>query len=603
MMAKNNNDDITIKIDVDTSDVDKSFKDLEKTAKSSGDKIAKTADKIEDAYEDVEDQLKDIQALQKRIFSNINISGLTNAMNEIINTVSKAMQQCSKEIQQAINQKGSVDIKTNITGGSNESSSSSSGAIVGGAMGATAIGATLTNTFKDVKKEINSSVVALNKVKIIDDVVISAEYLADTFTQIQFEIAEATGEVVSIGDVIDGINANAKDTLSIFEKEAVTIGDVRVAYDNLLDIVENFQLAPIPKNQIDTLEKLNKAFAEYTYRATEAGYALSDGDALIPPNIYEPLVKLNKGLIESTQGFNKLKVVGIDTLLNLKEKIREVIENNKILGTAINGVKPFITSLKKSMQGLANTKVGQTFSKISKSAKQYIPQASKVVDNLTNKLENYINKVKKASSATQSSTKGMANGFKGALKSLLPIMSIISIFSTLKDSVKNAMDATEGQSMFDAVFGDSANKMDAFVQKMNQTLGLSVASSKQFTATIAQMGKAMGMTGNDAMDMSQKMLTLAGDMSSFYNVDIAQAQDDLRSALSGSNETLQKYGVILREDTIQQYAYANGIAQVGQELTSAQRAMALTIMVEQQLGQANGDMARTLEFGASYGNI
>ena len=591
----NNNDDITIKIDVDTSDVDKSFKDMEKTAKSSGDKIVKTADKIEDAYEDVEDQLKDIQALQKRIFSNINISGLTNAMNEIINTVSKAMQQCSKEIQQAINQKGSVDIKTNITGGSNESSSSSSGGMVSGVVGATAVGATLVNTFKDVKKEINSSVVALNKVKIIDDVVISAKYLADTFTQIQYEIAEATGEVVSIGDVIDGINANAKDTLSIFEKEAVTIGDVRVAYDNLLDIVENFQLAPVPKNQIDTLEILNKAFAEYTYRATEAGYALSDNETLIPPNIYEPLVKLNKGLIESTQGFNKLKVVGTDALLNLKEKMREVIENNKILGTAINGVKPFITSLKKSMQGLANTKVGQTFSKISKSAKQYIPQASKVVDNLTNKLENYINKVKKASSATQSSTKGMASGFKGALKSLLPIMSVISIFSTLKDSVKNAMDATEGQSMFDAVFGDSANKMDAFVQKMNQTLGLSVNGSKQFTATIAQMGRAMGMSSNSAMDMSQKMLTLAGDMSAFYNVDIAQAQEDLQSALSGSNEVLTKYGIVLREDTIQQYAYANGIATVGSELTSAQRAMTLTLMVEKQLGQANGALAREFD--------
>ena len=531
----NNNDDITIKIDVDTSDVDKSFKDMEKTAKSSGDKIVKTADKIEDAYGDVEEQLKDIQALQKRLFDNINISGLTNAMNEVINTVSKAMQQCTQEIQQAINQKGSVDIETNVTGGSNNESSGTSG-MVGGAIGATAIGATLAKTFKDVKKEINSSVVALDKVKIIDDVVLSAEYLADTFNQIKFEIEDATGEVVSIGDVIDGINANAKDTFKIFEGGAVTIADVRNAYNNLLDIVENFQLAPIPENQVDTLEKLNKAFAEYTYRATEAGYALSDGDALIPPNIYEPLIKLNRGLIEATQGVNKLKIVGIDTFLNLKEGMKEVIENNKTLSKSINAVKPVISTLKKSMQSLANTKVGQTFSKIGQSAKQYIPQASKVVDNLTNKLKNYISHIKKASSATQSSTKSMASGFRGIVQSLLPIMSIVGIFSALKNSIKDAMNATEGQSMYEQVFGSNTGEMDKWLNKVNQTLGMGMASSKQFTATIAQMGRAMNLSSQDAMEMSQKMLTLSGDISAFYNVDIAQAQEDLRSALSGSNE-------------------------------------------------------------------
>lgn len=602
-MAKNNNDDITIKIDVDTSDVDKSFKDLEKTAKSSGDKIAKTADKIEDAYEDVEDQLKDIQALQKRIFSNINISGLTNAMNEVINTVSKAMQQCSKEIQQAINQKGSVDIKTNITGGNNESSSSSSGAIVGGAMGATAIGATLTNTFKDVKKEINSSVVALNKVKIIDDVVISAEYLADTFTQIQGEIYEATGEMVSIGDVIDGINANAKDTLSIFEQEAVTIGDVRVAYDNLLDIVENFQLAPIPKNQIDTLEKLNKAFAEYTYRATEAGYALSDNETLIPPDVYEPLVKLNKGLIESTQGFNKLKVVGTNALLNLKEKMREVIENNKILGTAINGVKPFITSLKKSMQGLANTKVGQTFSKISKSAKQYIPQASKVVDNLTNKLENYINKVKKASSATQSSTKGMANGFKGVLKSLLPIMGVMGIFSTLKDSVKNAMNQVENESKFSAIFGNEAQAMNGWIDEINKTLGVSKSQMRDYTSTMYSMAKNLGMTGEQSKTMAKDLAMLAQDMSSFYNISSDDAFNKLKSFMSGSSEVLYEFGVVATEANLQSFALSQGITKSYNAMSQAEKSTLRYQFAMQGLATASGDLARTLEFGASYGNI
>ena len=148
--------------------------------------------------------------------------------------------------------------------------------------------------------------------------------------------------------------------------------------------------------------------------------------------------------------------------------------------------------------------------------------------------------------------------------------------------------------MYMAVFGDKANEMNAWIKSVNQSMGLGVNNTKQYTAIIQQMGHAMGLTSNEAMNMSQKMAVMAGDISSFYNVPIAQAQEDLRSALSGSNETLQKYGVILREDTIKQFAYTNGIAAMGAELTSAQRAMALTMMVERQLGQANGDMAKTL---------
>lgn len=529
----NNNDDITIKIDVDTSDVDKSFKDMEKTAKSSGDKIAKTADKIEDAYEDVEDQLKDIQALQKRIFSNINISGLTNAMNEVINTVSKAMQQCSKEIQQAINQKGSVDIKTNITGGSNESSSSSSGGMVSGVVGATAVGATLQkdlSVIKELPKAFKDSQLSLSEFNREAKKLSNQKKVLDANTQAWEEyrqtILEATGD--DIGDYANAIDQQMRVVQNCLKNASTE------SRKSIVDLVKNLENLQNTLN-IGGQTKLSRDLDHLIQKFNKLNITSGRNSSRKNVPINEQSVATVNNLLEKTQ-MSLSSVRDLTTrLFNMSNTDKAIVQYGKALKT-FESLKQPINNVKNALSSLGKTKVGQTFSKISKSAKQYIPQASKVVDNLTNKLENYINKVKKASSATQSSTKGMASGFKGALKSLLPIMSVISIFSTLKDSVKNAMDATEGQSMFDAVFGDSANKMDAFVQKMNQTLGLSVNGSKQFTATIAQMGRAMGMSSNSAMDMSQKMLTLAGDMSAFYNVDIAQAQEDLRSALSGSNE-------------------------------------------------------------------
>lgn len=66
---------------------------------------------------------------------------------------------------------------------------------------------------------------------------------------------------------------------------------------------------------------------------------------------------------------------------------------------------------------------------------------------------------------------------------------------------------------------------------------------------------------------------------------------------------MDKYGVILRASTIQQYAYANGIANTGSELTNAQRAMATTMMIEQQLGLANGDLARSINSPSNQARI
>jgi phage-related protein len=223
---------------------------------------------------------------------------------------------------------------------------------------------------------------------------------------------------------------------------------------------------------------------------------------------------------------------------------------------------------------------------------------SKALDDTGKKMQKLANDTKKASASMSSASKGIGK-FGASLKSLatsiLPFMTVIGAFNLLKSSTTDAMDAIEDTNMYMAVFGSRAKEMDAWIKQLNKDTGLGIGQTKKFTAIIQQMGSAMGLAGQDAMEMSQSMAKMAGDISSFYNVDITQAQEDLRSALSGSNEVLTKYGIVLRENTIQQFAYANGLARTGSQLTAAQRAMALTLMIEQQLGQANGDLAKTMD--------
>ena len=119
---------------------------------------------------------------------------------------------------------------------------------------------------------------------------------------------------------------------------------------------------------------------------------------------------------------------------------------------------------------------------------------------------------------------------------MMPFLSIYAVFSGLKNAINDAMESIETDNMFNTVFGSSAKQMNDWVSEVNKTLGLGITDTKKYTATISQMGRAMGLTGTQAMEMSQKMAKMAGDISSFYDTDIASVQADLRSALSGSFE-------------------------------------------------------------------
>lgn len=224
-----------------------------------------------------------------------------------------------------------------------------------------------------------------------------------------------------------------------------------------------------------------------------------------------------------------------------------------------------------------------------------IPKQLSLIDKMKKKLKEWGNQHQNTANQIKYANKGLITSFKSLLSAMMPFLGIYAIFSGLRNAINDAMESIETDNMFNTVMGSASKEMSAWVKELNQTVGLGITNTKQYTATITQMGRAMGLTGQQAIDMSKQMAVMAGDISSFYNTDLASVQADLRSALSGSFETMDKYGVVLRANTIKEYAYANGIANTGAELTNAQRAMATTMMIEQQLGLANGDLARSLK--------
>ncbi len=55
------------------------------------------------------------------------------------------------------------------------------------------------------------------------------------------------------------------------------------------------------------------------------------------------------------------------------------------------------------------------------------------------------------------------------------------------------------------------------------------------------------------------LVGLAGDLSSFKNIDIKQAEEALNGIFTGETESLKMLGIVMTDTNLQQYAYSKGI--------------------------------------------
>lgn len=655
---------IPIKIKVDNSEAEKALKDVEKSSTKMADNVTKNSKKANDnmmkntksATAKITKYFKD---LNKQITNSVDVSKLTRDMAKGISQMKSQMANAFKDVKFDIdvNASGSnmANIASSLLGaGAITSSASATGAILNKQL--SQMDDTLSNMPKielvDMFKEATPE---------LDEVVKGVELLEQLLNEINF------GEDVDLKEVAKSIKAQMESIQQAFNnlettKSQQALSNFKNEVRNLTTTLEGLG---VPGSVIDELtSKISNLTKTRGFKPKDT--IISDEDINKSREAIDILKNLSssatkginrvdflKGLEEDIDNLSTLQSKldetgkkadaialgkGFESFVNsAKEAGYEVANLNSLLDTyneilksktiltndQRNAMLQYSTVAISSLQQITATQQAQTqaqvnstnvvvqsqsrlaaaFGKLKSSYQSYAPKITSLIDKIKNKTKEWFNTHDKASKGIKKANKGLSDSFKSLLKSILPFVSAYAIFNTLKKSINDAMESIETDNMFNTVFGSSSKEMNDWVSEVNKTLGLGITDTKKYTATISQMGRAMGLTGQQAKDMSQKMAIMAGDISSFYDTDLVNVQNDLRSALSGSFETMDKYGIVLRASTIQQYAYANGIANTGAELTNAQRAMATTMMIENQLGLANGDLARSINSPANQTRI
>jgi hypothetical protein len=135
----------------------------------------------------------------------------------------------------------------------------------------------------------------------------------------------------------------------------------------------------------------------------------------------------------------------------------------------------------------------------------------------------------------------------------------VAMGAFLKDAIPAASDLNETVSKVGIVFGGSADEVLAYGENAAAALGMSKNEALSATGVYGNLFRAMGMGEDVSADMSMGLVTLAGDLASFNNMDPTEVLDKLRAGLSGETEPLKSLGVNLNQAAVEAKALSMGL--------------------------------------------
>lgn len=220
---------------------------------------------------------------------------------------------------------------------------------------------------------------------------------------------------------------------------------------------------------------------------------------------------------------------------------------------------------------------------------------AKGVKKASNELEDLRGKFDKLKSQ---GAKGFAigAGFTAATKGLELVGDAAGMAADfIGDSINAARDLHETLSKSTVVFGDYAGQIETWGETAAEAMGLSKQEAIEAAATFGGLFQEVGQSRADAVEMSQTLVQLAGDLASFNNIDPSEALQKLRSGLAGEAEPLRSMNVFLNEAAVKAKAMEMDLGDAHGELTDGEKILARYKLIMEQTTVAQGDYTRTAD--------
>ena len=196
-------------------------------------------------------------------------------------------------------------------------------------------------------------------------------------------------------------------------------------------------------------------------------------------------------------------------------------------------------------------------------------------------------------------TNKSTDAFSRLAKAIGLVMIARKALDTIKTGIDYASDLAEVQNVVGVTFGSATEAINSWSKECLAAYGMNEVSAKRYAGTLGAMLKSSGLAGDAIVDMSKDMVGLAGDMASFYNLDLETAFEKIRSGISGETEPLKQLGINMSVANLEAYALSQGITTAYNEMSQAEQVMLRYNYIMSTTADAQGDFARTQD---SYAN-
>ena len=239
------------------------------------------------------------------------------------------------------------------------------------------------------------------------------------------------------------------------------------------------------------------------------------------------------------------KLSGLNNAVNTLKKIPDVMNN-----LDETKLQKFTTQMKKlsdALEPLATQldKVGTSFSRLPS-------QVSKVVT-ATNRMDKANKQAAKSTGELDTSAVNlMAN-----LSNLGSIMGVIDRVATAMATVMNEAMQWEGiQFRFGRAFGEDAEDVYQYIQKVNDALDINIQQFMQYSSLYGSLLSGFGLEQEKVTTISVGLTELSYDIWAAYNdrfKTLEDASEAVRSAITGEIEPIRNAGVAMTEASMQEF--------------------------------------------------
>lgn len=185
---------------------------------------------------------------------------------------------------------------------------------------------------------------------------------------------------------------------------------------------------------------------------------------------------------------------------------------------------------------------------------------------------------------------GLLSEFGSIAKKVGKMVAAAFSVKAIVDFGKNCINAAQAlqqtQKKTQTIFGDMASDVQEWSLANERAFGLGAGTIEGFVGSIADITQGMGMAKDASLDMAQGAMELGVQLANWNDIDASSAMEDLKKAITGGHDAVEKYGIKLNDTVLSQTAMNMGLGDNFSKLSEVEKAQVRYQAIVESSGNA-----------------